>query len=276
MRHVILSTLASAPTSYFVYSSLSFFAPSRKGELSGTWFVQALSGLGRTEHAIRMELFRMERDGELLSRKVGRSKLYRPTPAANAEIEAGTRKIFDKKKARWNGTWTVVQFRFDGRERAKRDRLRSLLGVAGFGSLGDGTFIHPRRPTPAFLSAISSLRGKERSISLFTGATLETGNPSDVVSQCWDLKEIRRIYESFIARYNALSTERRRVPDNLAFAARCAIVFDYLEAAWADPDLPPELLPKNWPAQKAAGMAASLYRKLLPGALRHANAIAAS
>lgn len=275
MQRAYLSSIGTVPLSYFIYSSLSFFAPVTNDEISGPWFVRAITSLGRTEDAVRMELFRMERDGELHSRKEGRVKFYRPTPAAQAEIAAGSRKIFEDQPRRWNGKWTLVHSRFTRGQRAERERLRSLLDVEGYGPLGDGAFIHPRPPSAAFLSAIKSLSARNASITLFTAATLAERDAREVVSACWDLYSVSRRYERFIKLFTPLA-RTKSLSDSDAFTARFAVVFEYLQAAWADPELPEELLPSAWPATKARTLARSLYTKLKPAALRYAHEIQAS
>ena len=272
MRHDILSSIATVPVSYFIYSSFSFYGPKADWQIPGGWFVRAIGGLGRSTESIRMELFRMERDGELTSRKVGRAKIYSPTIAARAEIEAGMRKIFSKGPRPWNARWTIVQFHFDSGDRVKRDRLRSLLAVEGFASLGNGVFIHPRAPSRGLLDATESL--KAPGIRVFIDARLADKETAAFAATTWPLDEIARAYRNFIRRFEPLET-KSTIRLDVAFAARFALVFEYLAAAWADPELPLELLPRTWPGNRARLLAQSLYRKLLPLSLRYADEIAA-
>src|SRR3982751_6645850 len=106
MIDALLSTVTEAPVSYLIYSALSFYGDRRGGEVTGTWFVAALGSLGVTPAAVRQTLFRMERECELVSRKVGRVKLYRASPYARAEIGAGVQKIFATPETDWDGFWT--------------------------------------------------------------------------------------------------------------------------------------------------------------------------
>jgi phenylacetic acid degradation operon negative regulatory protein len=275
MRHVFLSSIYAVPVSYFIYSSFSFYGPETWGEIPGTWFVRALTELGRSEEAVRMELYRMERDGELTSRKKGRTKFYRPTVAARAEIDAGTRKIFGEPASRWNGQWTIVQFQFESKQRVQRDRLRSLLQVEGFASIGSGVFIHPRAPSSELSKTIASF-GAPGCITVFTGASLTEKHKRTFAASTWDLVAVGRRYDQFLRHFNPIAKRTASLTDKVAFAGRFALVFDFLEAAWADPELPRELLPRYWPGARARLLARTLYRRLLPSALRYANAIAES
>jgi phenylacetic acid degradation operon negative regulatory protein len=272
MHDDILSSLATVPVSYYIYSSISFFAPERGGEIPGTWFVRALGELGRSAEAVRMELYRMERDGELTSKKVGRVKLYRPTVAARAEVDAGFRKILGKAAGKWNGRWTILNFQFTSRQRVDRDRLRSLLQVEGFSAIGSGIYLHPRAPSAGLLSAVKSMKSQEQ-ITLFTDAELSRRDIRAFVSSTWQLGEVAERYSAFHSRFARLEQKAKTLTPASAFAARYAVVFDFLAAAWADPELPTELLPSSWPGEKARKLAASLYRQLLPEALRHAHSL---
>src|SRR5262245_36614619 len=129
-NHDALSTIKKAPVHQFVYSSLSFFGARRGGALPGSWFVRALTDIGRDPAAIRQTLYRMEQDGELTTRKLGRVKLYAATRFATATIDAGTQKIFERRPEPWDGEWTVVCLRLEGPAfRVVRERARNLLGV---------------------------------------------------------------------------------------------------------------------------------------------------
>lgn len=269
-----VSTIEKAPTSYFVYSSLSAFATLHDGELSGTWLVSALADAKRSEPVVRQTLFRMERDGELESRRSGREKWYRPSPYARAEIDAGRRKLLERNTAAstWDGKWTIVVTRFTPAERKHRDRVRSLLDVEGFASVTPGVFIHPRDRASRLRKAAHELAVSER-IHVFHGA-LEAGplrhQHAALAGSLWDLGLIARGYRDFVRRYERYDRRPPAAPRD-AFLLRFAVVFDYLEIAWRDPELPVALLPRNWPARAAHSLARRLYQRLLPAALRHAR-----
>jgi phenylacetic acid degradation operon negative regulatory protein len=256
------------PTSYFIYSSLAFFGSRRGYEIPGTWFVRALEPFGRSPEVVRTELHRMVRDGELTRRKDGRRNFYRPTAVAHAELDAGTKRIFAPTKDRWDGRWTIVIAHFTTVQRAQRDRLHSLLQVEGFAPLGHGVAIHPRPPSEGLERAIADMK-LHRAVTVLSGARGDS-NATDRVARLWDLSDMERGYERFLARYGRV---RLGVSNRDAFALRFAVVFDFLKVAWRDPDLPRSLLPRRWSGHRAKRMAADLYRRLLPGAIAHAEAL---
>lgn len=89
----------------------------------------------------------------------------------------------------------------------------------------------------------------------------------------WNLDQIEARYEAFTARYTSLIRSAASLPQESAFVLRFAVVFDYLEVAWQDPDLAPSLLPAKWAGTRARRLARELYRRLLPGALAFGDSL---
>src|SRR3954471_18923380 len=121
--HGFVSTLDEAPVSWFVYSAFSLYGPHRHYRPPAKWIVHALGDAGRQEAAVRQTLYRMERDGELNTERVGRSKFYTAATYAIAEIEAGTAKILQPAPLEWDGNWTIVHIRLAASQRAHRERV---------------------------------------------------------------------------------------------------------------------------------------------------------
>ena len=109
------------------------------------------------------------------------------------------------------------------------------------------------------------------------GAGRRQGGGSDAsfVRGVWNLGASARGYRRFLSGFCPLVDRASGVSARDAFTARFAVVLAYLAAAWPDPELPPSLLPADWPGPSARSLAADLYRALLPGALAHGDAIAA-
>ena len=259
-------TVTDAPVSYSVYSAFSFYGARRGGELPGTWLVAALSALGHEVAAIRQTLYRMEGSRELVSRSSGRRKQYRLSPYARAEAEAGLAKIMERAPLAWDGRWTLVQFQTGTEDRIERERLRELLRVEGFAVTGIGLFIHPRDRSARLLRAAAEHRVSDL-VEVFRALRLGGRDEKGFVARHWDLATLAGRYRGFLNRFRPLERESRRIPLEAAFLLRFAVVFDYLETAWDDPDLPAALLPARWPGVAARNLARRLYRSLLPRAL---------
>ena len=115
MSDDFLYTLNSAPIRKFIYSAWSFYATRRGGELPGPWILEALGSLGRSSGSVRQTLFRMERDQELNSRRVGRMKYYWLTVSAQQEIASGLAMFFDPTRNRLGRLVDVRAIRFHWR-----------------------------------------------------------------------------------------------------------------------------------------------------------------
>jgi len=264
--------LAEARTSEFVYSSMSFFATRRGGELSGPWLVEGLGALGRSTSSVRQTLWRMERDGEIVARREGRAKLYRLTPLARTEMEIGADKILRPPETGWDGRWTLVVSAFDGDERPARERLRAALDAEGFAMLAPGLSIHPRDRGER-IRAGAEEQGIGDRVRVFRGNRIPAEANRAFVEGLWELPMVARRYRAFVRDFTPLAGRVASLRPLEAFAARFAVVLRYLRAAWPDPELPPPLLPKGWPGHEARALAADLYRRLLPGALAFGDAL---
>ncbi len=275
MHDAILSSVQRAPTSRFVYSSLGFFGSRRGGALPGPWFVQALGSIGIEEGAIRQTLYRMEKRGALDVRREGRTNLYAASPPTAAIIEAGTDKMLAPGPGAWDGEWSLVQYQFDADQRQARDHVRDILMVEGFTALAPGLYVHPRDRAGRVRQAVEGL-GLGRHLQTFRGRR-DGPEPDDrFARERWDLSGIAGRYRRFLDRFEPVAKE---APDSIdaleAFGLRFALVIEYLEVAWDDPELPPALLPEGWPGARARRLVKELYETLLPLAVEHADRVLA-
>lgn len=266
--------VTDAPVSYSVYSAFSFYGVRREGELPGTWLVAALGALGHETAAVRQTLYRMEASRELESRAAGRVKFYRLSPAARAEAEAGLAKIMEQEDTRaWDGDWTLVQFRPGTEGRVERERLREVLRAEGFAAATTGLYLHPRDRSARLLAAARE-QGTRDMFDVFRGRRIENGDDDQsLVARHWNLQAIASRYDAFVARFDPLAKAKSTLPDEMCFILRFAVVFDYLEAAWQDPELTAELLPAKWSGARARRLARDLYQRLLPGALTFGDSL---
>ncbi len=268
------TAVLDAPVSYSVYSAFSFFGSRRGGELPGPWLISALGALGHGVDAIRQTLYRMEGSRELVSRQIGRIKLYRLSPYALAEAGAGLEKIMRDSPVGWDGQWTLVHFRQGTEGRLERERFRGIARVEGFALAGPGLVIHPRDRSARLLAAAEAA-GISDMLDVFRGR--RTGGESDreFVARHWRLDDIATQYDAFLIKYRWGSTRAIARSAEEAFLMRFAVVFDYLEIAWDDPDLPGALLPRKWAGTAARLLARRLYRAFLPDAIAFGDSIMA-
>ena len=158
-----------------------------------------------------------------------------------------------------------------GGEREQRELLAELLQSEGFAPLGAGTYIHPRDRADRVLQAAAAAGMRDRLV-VVRGERQGGSSDADFVAQHWDLEKLAREYRQFLGRFGPLATHPPAT-DRQIFVVRFALVFTYLEPAWRDPELPGALLADDWPGEQARALAGSLYRQLMPGALRFAKSL---
>ena len=268
--HPFRKIVADAPVSYSVYSALSFYGVKRGGELPGPWLVRALGELGHATAAIRQTIYRMEATNELQSRIDGRTKHYRFTPAARAEAQAGLAKIMEEEPEPWDGRWTLVHVASESHGRTERERLLEIIRAEGFAPMGKGYFLHPRDRT-ARLMAAASESGMGDLLDVFRATRVGGEASREVAARYWDLSALSRQYDRFLVRYRPILADRHPIEPRAAFVLRFAVVLDFLETAWRDPNLTSEFLPRDWPGIRAQRAARELYKRLLPAAIVHAD-----
>jgi phenylacetic acid degradation operon negative regulatory protein len=267
----IAARLQGAPTTDFVYSSLSFLRACFGAEVPGTWFVAAIGDIGVDPQTMRQTLFRMVRSGVLVARQSGRVKWYRPAGATSAILDAGGARTRETVDDTWDERWTLVHLRLE-EDRQSRDRLRDVLLVHGFGRLRPGVYIHPRDKTQLVLDAATDIGAASR-VAVFRGIRYGAPRDADLVRQLWDLPALESRYRNFVRRYEPVATAKNWAPRQ-AFALRFAYMFELFRITWDDPSLPARFLSAGWAGRQAREIGQELRERLRPGALEFAEQIA--
>jgi len=216
------------------------------GEAWTSAFIDILGRLGVEEKAARQALMRTAADSWLSSERVGRRTVWRLTPAAERLLRDGTERIFGFTAVAedWDGRWTIVIARTPETERATRHMIRTRLRWAGFGHVMPGVWLSPRTDRGAEVQQILEEAGLLEGY-LFA-ADYQGGGPlTAMVGQAWDLGELTRAYDEFIAAFS-----RAAGPDPLARVID--LVHAWRRFPWIDPGLPAQFLPAPWSGTAAA------------------------
>lgn len=193
-------------------------------ELPGRDLVTSMELLGIASATTRVALSRMVGAGDLVRQGNAYSlsaRLLERQRRQDEAIEPGTR--------RWDGSWEVVLVTASRRSAADRSALRAELGDLRLAELREGAWLRPAnlsRPLPAHLSGPTRLL-----------ITRPMDDPSVLAGQLWDLPEWAGYGHALLR-----LVETTRDPAD-RFATMAAAVRHLL----ADPVLPRELLPDDWP-----------------------------
>jgi phenylacetic acid degradation operon negative regulatory protein len=231
------------------------------GEAWTSAFIDVLGRLGVEEKAARQALMRTAADGWLRPERIGRRTRWRLTPAAERLLRDGTERIFGFTAAAedWDGRWTVVIARTPETERAARHVLRTRLRWAGFGSVMPGVWVSPRSDRGDEVRQILAEAGPPDGY-LFTAQYQGGSSLAAMVGNAWDLDELTREYDEFIATFGGEVTADPlvRVID---------LVHAWRRFPWIDPGLPARFLPAPWAGATAAALFARLHAEWAGGAL---------
>ncbi len=232
----------------------------RGGEIGIGSLVTLLGNFGLSEQAIRSAVSRMCRSGLLKVRRTKRKSYYSLTAEGHSLLIEGAQRIFQRKNSHWDGNWNIVTYSIPESLRQARDRLRLELGLMGYGPLSEATWISPYDLTREVKSLLKRLNIEEY-VHIFSARHQGGTDPAELVSRCWDLGKIHRMYADFLAQYSPKLEEHRKrlqagetIEPSECFVARFNLIHEYRKLPFYDPDLPLELLPDNWLRPQAAAL----------------------
>jgi phenylacetic acid degradation operon negative regulatory protein len=234
---------------------------SRDGAARVAALVRLLAPVGIAEPAVRTAISRMVAQGWLEPTSIDGGRGYRATDRATRRLDEAGDRVYRRGQDAWDGSWHLAILQPTA-GRAARTRLRADLGFLGYAEVADHVWVSPyeRRELASVLQA--------------AGVTARTARAHDVQpppTSAWDLEALRAAYDAWpvtarelVGRTLAGSAD----PDECAFAARFHLVHAWRKFLFADPGLPAELLPADWPGHAAAELFATAAERLRPGADR--------
>ncbi len=223
--------------------------------------VRMLDPVGIAAPAVRTAISRMVMQGWLEPVHVDGGRGYRATERATRRLDEAADRIYRRTVKDWDGTWHLL-FVTPPDDRSARTRLRADLGFVGYAELTDNVWVSPFvRTELAFVLGRAGARARSARATDFDPPPVEA----------WDLGALRTAYEDW------LNTASDRVgrqltahhdEDQGAFAARFELVHEWRKFLFADPGLPEQLLPADWPGRAAADLFAAEAERLKPAADR--------
>jgi phenylacetic acid degradation operon negative regulatory protein len=223
--------------------------------------VRMLDPVGIAAPAVRTAISRMVMQGWLEPVQLTGGRGYRATDRATRRLEESSQRIYRSSGSSWDGIWHLA-FVEPPAERSSRSRLRADLAFVGFAELADNVWVSPFP------------RGELPSLLERAGATARIARAVDFdppPTGAWDLAALRAAYDAWLRTADDLIAEQlaaHHEEDEAAFAARFHLVHEWRKFLFADPGLPDELLPGDWPGRDAAELFFSEATRLKPGADR--------
>jgi phenylacetic acid degradation operon negative regulatory protein len=238
----------------------------RGGRAPVSALVKLLAPLGIAPPAVRTAVSRMVRQGWLHPLRLMAGPGYLLTPKAARRLDEAAARIYRTGRVGWDGRFDLVLIHTRVHRR-ERHRLDTTLSFLGYGMLDEQTWVAPRAAEDVDGVLTDAGVDYER----FT-ATHAAGTPgaASVVGRAWDLAEIGRAYEHFVAEQRPLVVAvGARSSDEEAYATRFRLVHAWRTFLFRDPQLPASLLPEHWPGASAATFFDRHAARLRPAADRY-------
>ncbi len=171
---------------------------------------------------------------------------------AGADIR---KSLYQERRKGWDGKWRVVFFDIPEAQRSFRDGLRLELKKLGFGMWQRSVWITPFDITKE-LSSYLQKQDLSSVVQILVGERVGLGRDRDFVAQVWPLKELNERYEALLSVWEGEIKKESTVEER--FEATASLQSRYLDILASDPQLPSELLPRDW----VGGEAKKLFKKL--------------
>jgi phenylacetic acid degradation operon negative regulatory protein len=195
--------------------------------------------------AIRTAVSRMVRQGWLLPVRLADGPGYALSPRAERRLDEAAARIYRTRPSTWDGRWHVVVLEELPARRA-RDRLSSALRLLGYGPIGPVTWVSPR-PSPELSDVLDAEASTAR---VFHGE--HDGDDAELATRAWNLDELGRDYDAFVTEWaDVMSSVDGKLPAE-SFAASQRLLHAWRKFLFRDPGLPVQLLPDDWPGERAA------------------------
>jgi phenylacetic acid degradation operon negative regulatory protein len=226
-------------------------------------FIDIMGRLGVEETACRQGLIRASTDGWLVSEREGRYTWWRLSPAFEQFLDLGAQRIFSFTATQpdWDHRWLLVLARTAEANRSGRHLLRTRLRWAGFGSPAPGTWITTHTDRISEAEFVLREAGMHDQAQIFLSEYAGGSDVHDLVRQTWDLHEVEREYESFLAAFT-------RQPSTDPLVRLTTLVHAWRRLPLIDPALPSELLRSPWIGGRAVKLFHRQHTKWLPAATR--------
>jgi phenylacetic acid degradation operon negative regulatory protein len=222
--------------------------------------VRLLAPLGIAAPAVRTAVSRMVRQGWLVPSRLPQGPGYEATSKCVRRLDEAALRIYRVGTITWTGRWHMLVVE-PVRERSRRERLRADLSFLGYAPLSETTWIGPR-PSPE-LDPI--LEGDNIRADRFE-AVLD-GDPRALVARTWNLGDIGAAYEEWLVQaVDLIDGLPQDAAADQVFATRSRLLHGWRNFLFRDPGLPAELLPPDWPGERARAYFEREATRLLPAA----------
>lgn len=223
----------------------------RGGEARLLSLVALMDCFDVSEATVRVVVARLRKEGWLSSRREGRETVYALTDTAWTLLDEGRERIFHRVQGPWDGQWHMVLYSVPESDRGLREQLRKKLTWFGFGALSPSVWLSPHDRGRLVKDAFAD--EPAATLDVFRSRSEGVAEDREIARRCWDLDGLNVAYAELLATYRPRLPVYRagKFQGAEALVERMQLVHDYRRFPFRDPDLPPELLPADWPGRVA-------------------------
>jgi len=156
-----------------------------------------------------------------------------------------------KDVVHWDGKWRMVWFSIPERERSSRDKFRRFLESLGLKPILNSLWITPLDVKEQVSKYVQKNHLTNR--VLLTETEILEGMDTLEILKAWNFDKFRVLYEEFMKKVDLILSSK----DSENFEKK-KLIFEYASILNCEPQLPIELLPRDWPRFRAG-----LYYKRL-------------
>ncbi|MFH8410825.1 PaaX family transcriptional regulator C-terminal domain-containing protein [Streptomyces sp. NPDC018019] len=239
--------------------------------------IRLLGAVGVDPPSVRSAVSRLKRRGLLVAaRTESGAAAYGLSEAAHQLLDDGDRRIYGRPSPGPSDGWVLAVFSVPEQERHKRHLLRSRLARLGFGTAAPGVWIAPAHLYDETRHTLDRLHLSPY-VDLFTGAHAGFTPTADAVARWWDLDALAERHRAFLHVHEPVLrrwTGRRPGPPEAAYRDYLLALDAWRRLPYADPGLPPPLLPEGWPGGRAADVFGRLHTELRAVGAQFVRAVA--
>ncbi|MET9609473.1 PaaX family transcriptional regulator C-terminal domain-containing protein [Streptomyces sp. NPDC006512] len=239
------------------------YGRSFEGPVPVSALVRLLGAAGVDAPSVRSSVSRLKRRGFLEpARAADGSAGYALSEEARLLLADGDRRIYGEPPV--SGEWLVAVFSVPEQERHKRHLLRSRLARLGFGAVAPGVWIAPAHLAGETGHTLERLH-LTAYVELFRGAHLGFAPTAEAVARWWDLAALAKQHEEFLDLHEPALRSLQSGPEptpEAAYRTYLPALDTWRRLPYADPGLPRDLLPADWPGDRAAAVFAELHARL--------------
>jgi phenylacetic acid degradation operon negative regulatory protein len=217
-----------------------------------TWtgaLIESMGLLGVNDKACRQAIQRLAADGWIVTERHGRHARLHLTSLAHGQMQR------DQHVARFEAAtspreWVVLLLMLEKEHRENRRRLRRSLVSFGWGNVSPGAWLNTGSASQEAALEVLRREGLDGSATFLRADFISPSSVQDLIARTWDLTGLAGRYVAFLDRFQGL----RPRTDEAAFVARAQLTDMWMRSFRADPFLPPDHLPSQWPGTPARAL----------------------